>query len=182
MLIRFLVMTTPLSEGLHLNIHFNMQNRIDPGSFMNSTLLYILLALAAGICIPTQAGINAQLSQWTRSPALAAGISFAVGTVALVIYVLVSRIPLPPAAALGGAPWWIWGGGALGAFFVAVTIFLVPKLGATTMLALVLAGQMVTSLLLDHFGAFAFPVHPISLPRVLGVLMVAAGVVLIQKY
>ena len=149
---------------------------------MNTTLLYILLALAAGICIPTQAGINAQLSHLTRSPSLAAGISFAVGTVCLAVYVFVFRIPLPSTAALSGAPWWIWSGGALGAFFVASTIFLVPKLGATTMLALILAGQMITSLLLDHFGAFAFPVHPISLPRVLGVLMVAAGVVLIQKY
>lgn len=149
---------------------------------MNQALLYILLALAAGICIPTQAGINAQLSHWTRSPTLAAGISFAVGTVCLTLYVLASRIPLMPATALAGAPWWIWSGGALGAFFVASTIFLVPKLGATTMLALVLAGQMVTSLLLDHFGAFAFPIHPISLPRIIGVFMVAAGVILIQKY
>jgi transporter family-2 protein len=149
---------------------------------MNNPLLYILLALAAGICIPTQAGINAQLSHWTRSPTLAAGVSFAVGTVCLALYVITTRIPLPPVAGLGAAPWWIWSGGALGAFFVASTIFLVPKLGATTMLALVLAGQMLTSLLLDHFGAFAFPVHPISLPRVLGVFMVAAGVVLIQKY
>lgn len=149
---------------------------------MNNSLFYILLALVAGICIPTQAGINAQLSHWTRSPTLAAGVSFAVGTVCLILYVITTRTPLPPAAALSGAPWWIWSGGALGAFFVAGTIFLVPKLGATTMLALVLAGQMLTSLLLDHFGAFAFPVHPISLPRVLGVLMVAAGVILIQKY
>lgn len=149
---------------------------------MNNLLLYILLALVAGICIPTQAGINSQLSHWTRSPTLAAGVSFAVGTVCLALYVIATRIPLAPVAGLGAAPWWIWGGGALGAFFVASTIFLVPKLGATTMLALVLAGQMLTSLLLDHFGAFSFPVHPISLPRVLGVFMIAAGVVLIQKY
>lgn len=149
---------------------------------MNHILFYILLGLLAGVCIPTQAGINAQLSHLVRSPTMAAGISFAVGTVCLSLYVLVSRIPLPTTAALVGAPWWLWSGGALGAFFVASTIFLVPKLGATTMLALVLAGQMVTSLLLDHFGAFAFPVHPVSLPRIFGVLMIAAGVILIQKY
>jgi transporter family-2 protein len=94
---------------------------------MNTTLLYILLALAAGICIPTQAGINAQLSHLIRSPTLAAGISFAVGTVCLAVYVLASRIPLPSTAALSGAPWWIWSGVALGAFFVASTIFLVLK-------------------------------------------------------
>jgi len=149
---------------------------------MNSTWLYILLALAAGVCIPTQAGINAQLSYWTRSPALAAGISFAIGTACLALYALAARISLPAAGTLAIAPWWVWCGGALGAFFVAVTIFLVPKLGATAMLALVLAGQMLTSLFLDHFGAFAFPVHPISLPRIIGVFMVATGVILIQKF
>lgn len=149
---------------------------------MNHTLLYILLALAAGVCIPTQAGINAQLSHWTRSPVLAAGISFAVGTFCLAFYAVAARISLPAPAALATAPWWVWSGGGLGAFFVTITIFLVPKLGATAMLALVLAGQMLASLSLDHVGAFAFPVHPISVPRILGVFMVATGVVLIQKY
>lgn len=149
---------------------------------MNSPFFYSLLALMAGICIPTQAGINAQLSQWTRSSVLAAGISFAVGTLCLIVYALAARLPVPPAAVIGQAPLWVWTGGAIGAFFVAVTIFLVPKLGATTMLALILAGQMTASLLLDHFGALAFPVHPITLPRILGVLLVAAGVMLIQKF
>lgn len=149
---------------------------------MNPTLLYILLALAAGICIPTQAGINAQLSHWTRSPTLAAGISFAVGTLCLVLYSLAARIPLAPLASLSSAPWWVWSGGALGAFFVASTIFLVTKIGATTMLALLLAGQMITSLLLDHYGVFGFPLHAVSLPRIFGVLMVAGGVILIQKF
>ena len=143
---------------------------------------FLLLAILTGVVLPVQAGVNHQLRLVLGHPVLAAGVSFAVGTVCLALYVITTRIPLPPMAGLGAAPWWIWSGGALGAFFVASTIFLVPKLGATTMLALVLAGQMLTSLLLDHFGAFAFPVHPISLPRVLGVFMVAAGVVLIQKY
>ena len=55
-----------------------------------------LLALLAGTCIPTQAGINARLSLWTRSPVLAATISFLVGTVALAGYVMATRLPLPP--------------------------------------------------------------------------------------
>ena len=140
------------------------------------------MALVAGLSVPTQAGINAQLGLWTRSPVLASTISFAVGTLTLVIYSAVTRIPLPSLAAIGGHPWWIWTGGTLGAFFVTTTIILVPKLGATTMVALILAGQMVASLLLDHFGLLGYPLHPISLGRVAGVLLLCAGVWLIKYY
>lgn len=149
---------------------------------MKQTIIYILLAVAAGVCIPTQAGINAQLSHLTRSAVLAATVSFAVGTLCLTFYSVATRLPPPAAATIAAAPWWVWCGGALGAFFVTSTIFLVPKLGATTMLSLVLAGQMATSLLLDHYGAFGFPQHAISVPRVLGVLLVVAGALLVRKF
>ena len=149
---------------------------------MSSMTLFILMALVAGISVPTQAGINAQLGLWTKSPVIAATISFAVGTTTLVIYTLATRIPLPAVAAIGGHPWWIWTGGALGAFFVTATIILVPKLGATTMVTTVLAGQMFASLLLDHFGWLGYPLHPISLGRIAGVALVCAGVWLIKAF
>jgi transporter family-2 protein len=148
----------------------------------NSSLFYVLLALAAGLCLPTQAGINAQLNLWARSPVLTAAISFAVGTAVLVVYALLQRLSLPPLAEAAGRPWWIWTGGALGAFFVAVAVVLVPRLGATTMLALILAGQMGGSLLLDHFGLLGYPLHPVSAGRLLGVALLAAGVVLIRLF
>lgn len=140
------------------------------------------MALLAGISVPTQAGINAQLGLWTRSPVLASTISFMVGTLTLILYSLITRIPLPALATVGNHPWWIWVGGTLGAFFVTATIILVPKLGATTMVALVLAGQMFASLLLDHFGLLGYPLHPVSLGRIAGVLLVCAGVWLIKSF
>ena len=75
-----------------------------------------------------------------------------------------------------------WTGGALGAYFVAATIFLAPKLGATTMVALLLAGQMVASLALDHFGLLGYPIHPVSLGRIAGVVMIAGGVMLVRNF
>ena len=149
---------------------------------MSSTTFFLLMALLAGISVPTQAGINAQLGLWTRSPVLASTISFAVGTLTLVIYSLATRIPLPLLASAANHPWWIWFGGMLGAFFVTATIILVPKLGATAMVALILAGQMLASLLLDHFGLLGYPLHPISLGRIAGVLMLCGGVWLIKTY
>lgn len=148
---------------------------------MSHGLVAALLALVAGLGLPTQTGINAQLGLWTRSSITAALISFAVGTAALLVVSLVLRLPLPLWAAAGAQPWWIWSGGLLGAFFVAATTFIAPQLGATTMLALILAGQLVASVYLDHFGLLGFPLHPISLGRIGGILLLVAGVVLIRN-
>jgi bacterial/archaeal transporter family-2 protein len=144
--------------------------------------LLVVLALAAGMCIPTQAGINARLSLWSHSPILAAAISFSVGTLVLIGYVLAARLALPPFGSLAEQPWWLWTGGLLGAFFVAVTIYLAPRLGATNMLAWVLAGQMLAALALDHFGLLGYPLHPLSLGRTAGVLLLVAGVLMIRIF
>lgn len=149
---------------------------------MSHFWLLALLALVAGTCIPTQAGINARLSLWTRSPVLAATISFLVGTVALAGYVMATRLPLPPLRTAAGQPWWLWSGGVLGAFFVAVTIHLAPRLGATNMLAWLLAGQMLAALTLDHFGLLGYPLHPLSLGRLAGVLLLISGVLMIRIF
>lgn len=144
--------------------------------------LLALIALAAGTCIPTQAGINARLSLWTRSPVLAATISFLVGTLVLIGYSMAVRLPLPTWRTAAEQPWWLWCGGALGAFFVAVTIYLAPRLGATNMLAWLLAGQMLAALILDHFGVLGYPSHPLSLGRTAGVLLLVAGAYMVRIF
>ena len=148
---------------------------------MNSLLPYFALALAAGICLPTQAGINSRLNLWTQSPILTAAISFAVGTLALTVYALVLRVTIPSYSSMGEHPWWVWSGGLLGAFLVAATVVLAPRLSAGTMIALIVTGQMVTSIVLDHFGLVGYPEHPVNALRLLGVVMLIGGVALISS-
>ena len=149
---------------------------------MTSIWPFILLAFVAGFCLPTQAGINTQLNLWSQSAILAATISFAVGTIGLLVYGLILRIPWPAVGTINQHPWWIWTGGLLGAFFVAATIVLAPRLGATSMIALIIAGQMTTSVVLDHFGWLGYQMHPISGVRILGVFLLVGGVVLIRLF
>lgn len=78
------------------------------------------------------------------------------------------------------APWWAWSGGILGAVFILLVILLLPSLGAATLLALVVAGQMTAAVLMDHFGAFGLAQQSLSISRLLGVALVIAGVVLIK--
>jgi bacterial/archaeal transporter family-2 protein len=143
---------------------------------------YLLLAFAAGVMLPFQAGVNAELAQWVNSPFRAAFVSFLVGTLVLLVVSALVFKPLPSWTRLGDAPWWVWIGGALGAFYVAGSIVSAPKLGAATLIALVVAGQALASLAVDHFGWVGFDENPISLGRIGGMVLIAAGVVLVRIF
>ena len=65
--------------------------------------------------------------------------------------------------------------GILGAFYVASCVILANKLGAVSMLALIMAGQMITSVVLDHYGLAGYQVQPLNLYKIFGILLVIAG-------
>jgi transporter family-2 protein len=139
---------------------------------------YLLFGLAAGAMLPIQFGINAQLATWVGGSLRAAFISFLVGAAALLLAVLATARGWPDRA--GDAPWWVWTGGLLGAFYVLGSIVTAPKLGAATLVAVILAGQAIASLLVDHFGWVGFEEEPITVLRVVGVLLLAGGVALVR--
>ena len=149
---------------------------------MSNTYLFILLALAAGAMMPTQAATNNKMAMVVDSPILSAFISFVVGTVALFAYVLISGVPLGNLSAAKEAPAIAWIGGLLGAFFVASAVTLVPRLGVAMTFSLIIAGQMLVTLVIDHFGLLGVPVKEVSLARVGGILLITAGVVLIRRF
>ena len=144
--------------------------------------LSMLATLLAGSMLPLQAGVNAQLARAGGSALWASGISFFAGTLTLLVVYSSLRLPWPELSDLREAPLWAWTGGLMGAFFVTCMAFFAPRLGATTLLALVITGQILTSLLLDHFGAVGFNVHEINLWRVLGVILIGTGVLLVHKF
>ena len=144
-------------------------------------IVLVLLAIGLGVLLPVQAGINAQLRTVLGVPLAAALASFLVGTAALAAGALATRTPLPLGSAWTHSPWWYWIGGLIGAVYVGGAIVLAPRLGAATLVAAVVAGQMLTSLVLDHFGWVGFPVHEITPMRLLGAALVIGGVVLVQR-
>ena len=143
-------------------------------------LALLLLAVVAGALLPVQAGINAQLRVTLGDPVAATLVSFLVGGLALALVVLGARLPLPLGPGLARGAWWHWTGGLLGAVYVALIIVLAPRLGAATLIAAVVAGQMLTSLALDHWALVGFDLHPLSPQRVLGALLVIGGVALVR--
>jgi transporter family-2 protein len=144
-------------------------------------IVALLLAFLAGALLPVQTGINLQLRGLLGQPLAAAAVSFVVGTIGLAMLVAGLRVPVPVAAAWDRSAWWPWTGGLLGAVYIVAAIVLAPRLGAATLVAALVAGQMVASLLLDHYGWVGFAVHPVSPLRILGAVLVVGGVVLVQR-
>ncbi len=143
---------------------------------------FIILAVVAGMMMPTQAGINHKLADDISSPILSAFVSFVVGTVALFIYILATGESLGNLTSLKSASLISWTGGLLGAFFVASTVILVPRIGVALTFSLVVAGQMLITLLLDHYGFLGVPVKEVNIQRIIGVSLVILGVVLVRKF
>ncbi len=143
--------------------------------------LSYFLGLAAGFGLTVQVAMNSQLRKFLQSANSAALVSFMVGGFALAVLVVAMRTPLPSRDALASVPVWAWFGGILGAFYVASSTIIAAELGASSLLALALFGQLSTALVIDHFGWLGMPVNPITLTRVAGVGLLAIGVWLIAR-
>ena len=145
-------------------------------------LLLVPVALGAGTAVSMQFGVNSQLRTVAGGPVAASAISFIVGTVALVALTLVLNSGLPSFGEVSGAPWWIWTGGLLGAFYVFASVILTPRLGAATTVALILTGQVFASIAIDHFGLFRVATQEATPLRLLGALLIVAGVFFVQRF
>jgi len=139
-----------------------------------------LLGIGAGVSFVIQQALNANLRASLESASWAAFISYLGGTVTMMIVLLVMREPWLSAAAVGRSSWWLWTGGFFGAIYIVVAIALLPRLGAATVVALIVTGQMLASLAFDHFGLLGLAQHPVSLSRLAGALLLVVAVVLIR--
>lgn len=147
-------------------------------------LVFILTAVIAGGLLPVQGLVNGQLGRALDNVVFATLISFFIGTLTLLI-IFLFRSNWSFGNGLQGfrdIPPVLFIGGALGAAYVTAVAALVPKIGvANTMIALVL-GQIILSLLLDHFGILGVEVREVGWSRILGAGLVVLGLVLVVKY
>jgi transporter family-2 protein len=142
---------------------------------------YLLLAFAIGCMIPMQAAINHQLKGYVGGSTLMASfVSFLVGTLALGIVATLTGQRWQGLAGLADAKWWHLTGGLLGAVFVFGTTLLAPRIGVAKMVALIMAGQVIVSLVMDHHGWLGLAVREVTPLRLGGALLVVAGVVMVN--
>lgn len=141
-------------------------------------ILLLFLMFCGGIAIAIQPSINGRLAQKVGTFESSC-ISFAVGTLLLLAVVLVAGKGSLRGAA--NASWWELTGGALGAFFVTLTIVAIPRIGTTAAMAAVIGAQLATGVLLDHFGLFGFRTVPLDGKRAIGIALLMAGTSLIIR-
>jgi|AGTN01.3.fsa_nt_gi Uncharacterized protein conserved in bacteria len=141
---------------------------------------FCILAVLAGTLIPLQFALNSQLKIRLDNPYYATLASIIVSAIFVSSVCLIVRHPIPNLAQ--ATPWWIWTGGFVGVTYLFISMILAPKLGATALVASIIGGQMLCSLLLDHFGLIGFAQHSLNAGRIAGAALLAAGVFLIQKY
>ena len=140
----------------------------------------VALTAVIGGLIALQAPINATLGQRV-GPFQAALLSFVTGTVLLAAIAALARGGLGQLANARGLSWYYLTGGVLGAAYVTTVLVTVRALGAGAVVAATIAGQLTASVALDHFGLLGVERQPISLVRVVGVVLLAAGVYLIVR-
>ncbi len=141
---------------------------------------YLAFAFAIGCMIPLQAAINSQLKgHLGASTLLASLVSFAVGTLVLAIAAAATARVQNLAGVAAARPWQLTGG-LLGAVFVFGTTLLAPRIGVAKMTALIIAGQVIVSMVLDHQGWLGLAVREITPARIAGGVLVVAGVLLVN--
>ena len=146
---------------------------------ISSQLLLLLpLAMGIGIAMTFQTAINSQLREYLHSPIQAALLSFLIGTIVLAIFVFFQAVPKPTLHSLSVIPWYLWLGGCLGVYAISISIFTAPKLGFLTLSGLIIFGQMIMSMVLDHFGLLGIEKTPVNWQRLLGGVVIFIGVLL----
>jgi bacterial/archaeal transporter family-2 protein len=148
---------------------------------MVTILLAMVLATLAGASVATQQVLNANLGTALKSAAWSGFTSYFIGVLCMVLLALALRDPLPSVAAAVRIPWWGWSGGVFGAVFIGLAVILVPQLGAANFFVLLVTGQMLVSVALDHFGWLGLPQRSMDLQRLAGVVLLIGGVVLIRR-
>lgn len=142
---------------------------------------FCVLAVLAGTLVPLQAGLNAQLRLRLDSPHYATLVSVLVSLLGITVFCLIARLPVPSPVLVARVPWWVWTGGIVGVVYVFMVLVLAPKLGATALIASIIGGQVLCSVILDHWGLIGFSQHPVSVGRALGIVLLFGGVILIQR-
>lgn len=143
--------------------------------------LYYILPVFAGIAMAVQSGINAQLRSAINHPILAAFISFATGTILLAVLLIFSKQTLPSFATMSDISWYKYIGGSLGVFIVSVAILSVQQIGAANMFVLIVSGQLITAVIMDQLGVLGLQQSPITIQKIIGIVLLIAGAYLVNR-
>jgi bacterial/archaeal transporter family-2 protein len=136
-----------------------------------------VLAMLAGVSFVVQQAVNSNLRVEIGSPWWAGFVSYLGGTAVMLVMAIVLRERWA-VGAMHRAPVISWSGGLFGAIYIAISILTLPRLGAATVIALIVLGQLIGALAFDHFGLLGVAERTVTPMRAFGVMLVLVGAVL----
>jgi transporter family-2 protein len=147
----------------------------------NNNLLFYALALVTGALIPLQAATNTVFSKAIGNTFVTGLVVFAMGLLSMAIVMLVTRTPFPSVSKLSDAPVYSYLGGLIIAIYVVVITIVTPKIGVGSAIGLIVTGQIIAAVTIDHFGLFHVFVRHVDIKRIAGVLMMIGGIYLVMS-
>ncbi|MCZ4282802.1 DMT family transporter [Kiloniella laminariae] len=149
---------------------------------MNTSILPFV-AFVAGAAIAAQAALNSQLGLLLKNPIFATVVAFSASLVFTTLALVFTVRRVPDSSSLQSVPFYLWfTGGLLSAFAIASFYWLIPKIGAGSVVSAALTGQILLAMIAGHFGWFYLPVVPVTAVKLLGVALLVAGALLINKF
>src|SRR5215831_1212462 len=148
---------------------------------MNNTFIFIVLALITGALIPVQASTNAAFSKSTGNPYITGVVVLSVGLIAALIFIVISRTQIPSITQFKNGPLYSYTGGLIVCTYVIMITVITPKLGVGNAIGLIVTGQIICAVIIDHFGLLGATARRIDLPRLIGALMMIGGIYLVMK-
>lgn len=143
---------------------------------------WLIIAFTCGALLPMQTGLNARLGKSIGSPIHASMFSFIIGALTVGIYLLFTKETISwnglKSASISS---WL-GGGVIGAFFITASMLALPRIGMALTFGLIVAGQVIVSVLLDHFDVLVVEQHRINVWRILGIVLIISGVIIVRKF
>lgn len=149
---------------------------------MSSSVIYILLTLLVGFCFPLMASSNGRLSKTFGSPFSATLAVFILCSLLSVAIIFFTKSPFPSVQKAVQIDWKVWLGACIVMLNIITFTVAPPKIGIGNMIIFFVAGQIISSVVAEHFGLLKFPVHEINWQRVVGLIMIVGGVALVKKF
>ncbi len=141
---------------------------------------FLVLSVIVGAASPLQTAANSKLRSVVGDAVAAALVSFIISTIILLaVYLLAGDYSSFSLNTLAATEWWMWSGGLWGVFFVTTILFLFKAIGSVQSIVLPIFGQIVCSMIVDHFGLLGMPQYHTTPMRLLGVVLVLIGVIFI---
>jgi transporter family-2 protein len=104
-----------------------------------------------------------------------------VGLIAALLFITISKTHVPPLVQLKSAPLYSYAGGLIVCAYVIMITVIIPKLGVANAIGLIVTGQIICAVIIDHFGLFGTTVRTIDGQRLVGAVMMIGGIYLVMK-